>query len=303
MTVCIPNASAASIYDEGFWYWVAGPIIYFAVALFGFVQIVLHVLCEKVIIRHYIIMLTTFVVSLCLRGTWFMLTCPYPINESDGLFSGEYNEYNDNYMAYTDGVKIMSKISLLLYFTAFTMYVYLWAKVMPFISVRCLTIFFVVINIVLWLLTAILESIAIVDSSAEGFNETALQCGIPLYNSIICILAIMQLIIAFLFCTYGFRLMFVLRKAAVSSRRDTRSRKKVERRVLGVSIPSSILFLFRSILFLWCPVANSMVPHSKILYPWFFYLVPDIIPVTLIFLMTIPASRQKQSKSLQYEKM
>mgnify|MGYP000586449393 CR=1 FL=1 len=41
--------------------------------------------------------------------------------------------------------------------------------------------------------------------------------------------------------------------------------RQAERRVLGVSIPSSILFLFRSVLFLYCPVAQTLVPHAAIL--------------------------------------
>ena len=125
----------------------------------------------------------------------------------------------------------MSKISLLLYFTAFTMYVYLWAKVMPFVSVKTMTVAFVLVNIVIWVVCAVLEAIAILQSSgtlpSPAGTSISLECGNAIYNSIICLLAIMQLLIAVMFCVFGFRLMAVLRKAAVSSRRDTMSRKKV----------------------------------------------------------------------------
>lgn len=111
------------------------------------------------------------------------------------------------------------------------MYVYLWAKVMPFVSVKTMTVAFVVVNIVIWVVCAVLESIAILQSSGSlpspAGTSVSLECGNAIYNSIICLLAIMQLLIAVMFCVFGFRLMAVLRKAAVSSRRDTVSRKKV----------------------------------------------------------------------------
>ena len=111
------------------------------------------------------------------------------------------------------------------------MYVYLWAKVMPFTSAKCLTICFVVLNVLLWVLTIVLETIAILESfgtiGTQNASDPGLQCGNPVYNSIICILAIMQLIIAIAFAVYGIRLMCVLRKSVVSSRRDTNSRKRV----------------------------------------------------------------------------
>jgi len=35
-------------------------------------------------------------------------------------------------------------------------------------------------------------------------------------------------------------------------------------------------------------------------YPWFFYLVPDLIPVALIFYMTIP-NNSASNRNVQYE--
>jgi len=247
MSYCNFNVSAVSIYDLGYWQWLAGPILYFVVFVFGLSQLIIHLCSSADNIRHYIIMLTMFLTSLLLRGLWFLFTCPTQqaspstnSSLSSLLMLGDPDPYSsfgsmlgspETFTVYQAGIKVMSKISLLLYFTAFTMYVYLWAKVMPFIKVKTLTLAFVVVNVLLWIVVAVLETVAILESSGTlpppNGTKVDLQCGNAIYNSIICLLAVMQLLIAALFCGYGFQFMRVLRKAAVSSRRDTQSRKKV----------------------------------------------------------------------------
>ncbi len=221
--MCNYNTAAVSVYDEGFWYWLAGPILYFGVSLFGLAQLVLHCCRAETVVRHYVSMLSLFLASLILRGAWFMFTCPvgaHPANTTgvnttttaasiatsgpaaaaaagDGFHGSlHFLDLDDammgvltadrDFTVYSAVTKVVSKVSLLLYFTAFTMYVYLWAKVMPFVSVKVMTLVFVVVNIVLWVVCAVLETLAILQSSGvipqpNGTDVTSLQCGNPLY--------------------------------------------------------------------------------------------------------------------------
>ena len=79
--MCTFNQSALSVYSTGLWAWLAGPVLYFAVFVFGLVQLLLHVCRADKIISHYVSMLSMFLVSLLLRGIWFMLTCPTPVTK------------------------------------------------------------------------------------------------------------------------------------------------------------------------------------------------------------------------------
>ena len=83
--MCSFNGSAVELYSAGYLAWLAGPLLYFAVAIFGIIQLVIHCCNADKVIRHYVVMLSLFVVSLVLRGAWFMLTCPTPksVNGTD----------------------------------------------------------------------------------------------------------------------------------------------------------------------------------------------------------------------------
>lgn len=95
--MCTFNGSAVELYSAGYLAWLAGPLLYFAVAIFGIVQLVIHFCNADKVIRHYVVMLSLFVLSLVLRGAWFMLTCPTP--KSDNGTTPEATDFETYFKA------------------------------------------------------------------------------------------------------------------------------------------------------------------------------------------------------------
>jgi hypothetical protein len=72
--------------------------------------------------------------------------------------------------------------------------------------------------------------------------------------------------------------------------KQDKNQRKVLRSIMMVSIVLTFLFMLRSILFLYGPVAESVhddgyqenIVFSIFFYPWFFYFVPELIPGLVI---------------------
>eukprot|EP00753_Platysulcus_tardus_P015030 PLAT4727.1.p1 GENE.PLAT4727.1~~PLAT4727.1.p1 ORF type:complete len:342 (+),score=134.52 PLAT4727.1:31-1026(+) len=213
--------------------------------------------------RRTAIFSSTLALSLVLRMVWV------------ALVSGESEEY---YHTAARPSYALNRVALALTFTSFSFVTAFWANVLnvtfhkaerrPFGLFRSTSMFFAT-NVAMYLATVLLLVVRLGVNDWKGYNAE-IEC-----------VAFLFLVLSAFFLYFGSKLVRSLPKTASGTR------SVQARRVLFSAVACTIAFLLRFIVLLYHPLTGKDFPEpfGYILYPYFFYEVPELVPAAALLLM------------------
>ena len=114
-----------------------------------------------------------------------------------------------------------------------------------------------------------------------------------LYHGGVLLLAILALLLSLLFLYYGGRLWWKLRtrQRSTFSQKSKANFQRTAAKVLLVSCIVTVCFGIKFLCFLWQPATGNYFPVEGF-YPYMFYLVPDVVPVVALLLVLAPPTEE-----------